>query len=365
MSDLVPELICLGVDAVICGILYKVYSDTNSTIEAVKRAPSLDLETTKDISKYILENGTVSGHDDREITIPYIVVRGAVNPVKSSLESHHSKGVEGVLRQFAIIEHKRTLSRTGFWYDSTRTIQTYTNHVPFYLGSKLPNLVEVSDFSRACELDMETTFDKFDPAPNSLSDHVVGWVVGDRPKGVQSTEKMLVNGTDLTAIGELVLNHEKNQMRIQPPSNGEDYYLIQETSKSLINRFEEGSKIVKMCLIVFGSIGVVIGAYAGWKYYKKWSIHRSAQRTRETLRDIIRDRDDSTQNNAENEENSERNIPEGQTCVVCLGHQREVILMDCGHVCVCADCATEIMRTRPLCPVCRADIARIAPAFIV
>ena len=36
MSDLVPELICLGVDAVICGILYKVYSDTNSTIEAVK-----------------------------------------------------------------------------------------------------------------------------------------------------------------------------------------------------------------------------------------------------------------------------------------------------------------------------------------
>ena len=86
-------------------------------------------------------------------------------------------------------------------------------------------------------------------------------------------------------------------MRIQPPSNGEDYYLIQETSKSLVNRFEEGSKIVKMCLIVFGSIGVVIGAYAGWKYYKKWSIHRSAQRTRETLRDIIRDRDDSTQNN--------------------------------------------------------------------
>ena len=47
-----------------------------------------------------------------------------------------------------------------------------------------------------------------------------------------------------------------------------------------------------------------------------------------------------TQLSAENEANSERNIPEGQSCVVCLGHQREVILMDCGHVCVCADCAT-------------------------
>ena len=69
---------------------------------------------------------------------------------------------------------------------------------------------------------------------------------------MQSTEKMLVNGTDLTAIGELVFNHEKNQMRIQPPSNGEDYYLVQETSKSLIKRFESGSKVVKICLIVFG-----------------------------------------------------------------------------------------------------------------
>ena len=105
------------------------------------------------------------------------------------------------------------------------------------------------------------------------------------------------DGHKISLKNLIVLNHEKNQMRIQTPSNGEDYYLIQETSKSLVNRFEEGSKIVKMCLIVFGSIGVVIGAYAGWKYYKKWSIHRSAQRTRETLRDIIRDRNDTTTQN--------------------------------------------------------------------
>ena len=57
-----------------------------------------------------------------------------------------------------------------------------------------------------------------------------------------------------------------------------------------MKRFEDGSQIVKMCLIVFGSVGFVIGAYAGWKYYKKWSIHRAAQQTRDTLRDIVRDR---------------------------------------------------------------------------
>ena len=148
-------------------------------------------------------------------------------------------------------------------------------------------------------------------------------------------------------------------MRIQSPTNGEDYYLIQETSKSLIKRYEDGSKIIKMCLIVFGSVGLFIGAYAGWKYYKKWCTHRSAQKTRQTLRDIIRDRADATRDEA-----VDQNLPEGRSCVVCLGQQREVILLDCGHVCVCADCATEIMRTRPLCPVCRASIARVAPAFI-
>ena len=45
---------------------------SSSALFFFQKAPSLDLETTKDISKYILENGTVSGHDDREITIPYI-----------------------------------------------------------------------------------------------------------------------------------------------------------------------------------------------------------------------------------------------------------------------------------------------------
>ena len=125
-----------------------------------------------------------------------------MNPVKSSLESHYSKGVEGVIRQFSIREHKKTFSGTRFWYDSTRTIHTYSNDVPFYLGSKC-NLVEVADYARACEVDMETTFDKFDAAPNSWGDHLSGWIVGDRPKVVQSTEKMLVTGTDLTAIGEL------------------------------------------------------------------------------------------------------------------------------------------------------------------
>ena len=38
----------------------------------LQKAPSLDLERVKNVSQFVLENGTVSEEDDREITIPYI-----------------------------------------------------------------------------------------------------------------------------------------------------------------------------------------------------------------------------------------------------------------------------------------------------
>ena len=126
---------------------------------------------------------------------------------------------------------------------------------------------------------------------------------------------------------------------------------------------------------------------------KRVRLVQEANRVRTELQEIIQARqerirlDDSspTSNREMNVSNSDeiqgetglqQNIPssnEGQgdgasvspqTCVVCLSENREVILMNCGHVCVCAGCAMEIMATRPICPICRATIDRVAPAFI-
>ena len=36
LSNFVPDLICLGVDAVICGVLYKLCSGTQKQIAAIK-----------------------------------------------------------------------------------------------------------------------------------------------------------------------------------------------------------------------------------------------------------------------------------------------------------------------------------------
>ena len=243
-----------------------------------------------------------------------------------------------------------------------RTIQTYTNQVPFFLGKKA---IEVMDYSQACEIDLETTYDKFEAANNTLGDHLMGWVIGDRSKGVQSTEKMLKNDTVITAIGELIYNTNDGKVQIQAPSNGDDYYLIQETPKNLVKRFESGTKILKISLFIFASVGIFIGSYAAWKTYTKWKRYQETNRTRNVLRTILDNRSEQRGQNTTVENRDDiPDIPNVQACVVCLGQQREVILLDCGHVCVCADCATEIMRTNPLCPVCRSNIDRVAPAYI-
>ena len=86
--------------------------------------------------------------------------------------------------------------------------------------------VEVIDWSNASILDLDVTKDSFEAAPNSFSDNVMGWMVGDRPKGIQTCEKMLLNGTTLTAIGEIVITKDNGDIKIQSPSSGENYYLI-------------------------------------------------------------------------------------------------------------------------------------------
>jgi len=42
--------------------------------------------------------------------------------------------------------------------------------------------------------------------------------------------------------------------------------------------------------------------------------------------------------------------PADTPCVVCLDNPKQVVLVPCGHVCVCTDCASQLRRE---CPVCR------------
>ena len=130
----------------------------------------------------------------------------------------------------------------------------------------------------------------------------------------------------------------------------------------MIKDLESGCRGLKLALALFGGVGAAILCYAGYKYYVKRRDALEARANTSLLDEIITSR-------SREESNDHDAAPTGGgsssgACVVCLGRQREVILLNCSHVCMCADCAREIVLRDRKCPVCRADIDRVAPAFI-
>ena len=83
----------------------------------------------------------------------------------------------------------------------------------------------------------------------------------------------------------------------------------------------------------------------------------------DTLAEIVRGRE-AREARAGDGAREERELPDRLVCVVCLGAEREVILLPCGHVCVCATCADTLLQRGDLCPVCRGPIRTVMPAYL-
>ncbi len=72
--------------------------------------------------------------DGAGLSLPYAAVRGEVSPLGKSVSSAYAaESVTGVIQQVVFTEHKRNLSRAGFWFDSERVLHQYTNEAPFCL----------------------------------------------------------------------------------------------------------------------------------------------------------------------------------------------------------------------------------------
>jgi len=363
IGEFVPELVCMGVDFIICGVLYKAYSTTNNILRDLSRAPQIPIDDH--LSSSIQDHSSsVANGDATTYSIAYAVIRGDVSPLgKEVISSYSADMVKGVIQKVVFTEHKRNMSRTGFWVDSERLLHQYTNDAPFCLTNTQDSLfslirphVEVLDWNDASRVDLDTVYDNFESSGGGLGSHIWGWVVGDMQKGVQKTEMMLTKGTTLTGIGELVSG--PMGIKLQPPSDGRPYYLVKNSLASLIKEIEGNRTVFKVFLGIFGSVGALISGVALWKYYKKIQAEKEARVNQERLNSIRAER-----SNRPARETGD-NVPETITCVVCLGAEREVILLDCGHVCVCADCADELLRAGQSCPVCRAAIVRVMPAYV-
>ncbi|CAG9821958.1 unnamed protein product [Phaedon cochleariae] len=339
--EYIAETIALGVDSLILATCIKQYYKNKNAMAMIQGAPYLEIN--KDLKEIV---GT---HPETKLS--YVSIRGTVKALGNPIISNSNPNVTGVIQLLRIKEHVIQRSSTGFWADSERVIQEVHNVMPFSLETKGIR-IEVCDPLAADVLDMDVITDQFHPTVPSVIDHIWSFFAGVRQRGVQSTEKMLRTGTTITGIGELVAGKD-GVIKLQPPSNGAPFYLTNMQVTSLIKKLDGSKKNYKLLCIVFGTIGIILAGFIIRKYLrikrkkKETEIQKSLlEASRRERRRIMREGD----------------LTENQLCVVCKTNPKEIILLPCGHVCLCEDCSIDISEK---CPVCRTSINTKNVAYVI
>jgi len=162
---------------------------------------------------------------------------------------------------------------------------------------------------------------------------------------------MLKEGALITGVGELTSGKDNDGLKLQPPSNGSPFYLTVLPLSSLIRKLDDEKRVYRFLEFICGGIGLVIVGLMT----RKWWRERSRKPKERTQKQQTSSQIERQQNVQENEQ------PEVQMCIVCCQNRRRIILLPCGHVCLCEDCSARIT---DFCPVCRAEIERKSVAFI-
>lgn len=240
----------------------------------------------------------------------------------------------------------------SFRHDSKRTISSSWNTEPFSLINRRNITAQQQDSTSikvnvqnprsAYTLKLSKISDNYGPIGASAGERVLDYVTGEQIKGIQTVEKMLLVNSALTAIGEVSLTPD-GRLTINFPSDETlRYYLTTNSLRDLINS-EKGLMITLRVISVF--FFIIGGAFSMYWFCSKYEQYAERER-------FLRSRQQM-------DEFNERNDNDGQHCTVCLSAPRDVVILPCGHICICSTCSLMVDR----CPVCRGDIQSKAAVF--
>lgn len=334
------DSICLWAglsSAALSAIFYAVYKNREGAIKSLSDA--VEVEIGKKLVRTLAATESNS--------IPYGVIRGEARPVKKTeiIKSPHVSDAIGLIQRVKIREHKSEWSKTTrLWHDIERTISSVSNSVPFSLFNN-GVYVKVMDPLSAEKLELKVIHDKLEPVSSSVADSLVQWATGDKTKGFQTIEEMLPVGTTLTAIGEITVTDDG--IKIGPPKSGLTYYLSQLTLDAIIRQLQSGKRVWKILSAIFACGSGILFLVSLYFYFKR-------RHHRQQEDDFIRRMQQEMNVLGEGEV-----IDQQGACVICMDRPRNVVILDCGHICCCLDCARQVNN----CPVCRRGIARLVPTF--
>ena len=195
--------------------------------------------------------------------------------------------------------------------------------------------------------------DYYEPVKTSMLEKGIDRLFGEVSQGFQEKEQMLEIGANVVGIGKLILDNRG--VSLLPPEESEGSYILTKfTRNEILKQLKSNVKTMKIWTFIFGIAGTAILAYILYKWYKEW---RETAEIR-SLTERIRENRNRTQ--SDNEDNG--NINDDSKCVICLANPRELVLLECGHICLCVECFPKLPQPRK-CPVCRANISRAVPTF--
>jgi E3 ubiquitin-protein ligase MUL1 len=295
----------------------------------------------------------------------------------------------GVVRILEIKEHGTTW-RNNISSDTTRLISRLCNTVSFsllcrqkhmQLGDEVSVRVGVNEPLRADYLleSLETTYTKFQPVQESLLSRVFSNIFSNESiRGVETTEHMLKTGTELTAFGKLERRTPLSQSTFgsfwSPSSEAElvidkptlkncDFILTTLSRAALVERMRSTTRTFKLLIAVFGAFGVGLAIYCAYKRLNKLIKHYRRQNEIRRARKELEERRRANKkaipitNGIIDESHSTTSA-----CVVCLENPREVVLLDCGHVCMCISCMEQMPAHN--CPICRRPYRAFLPCYV-
>ncbi|BFF99285.1 mitochondrial E3 ubiquitin protein ligase 1 [Drosophila madeirensis] len=336
--NILNECVGLGVDLVILGLCVREYMHNKKVARLLKSAPQYNID------------GNLRSIVERKVdkSIPYAVIRGTVTPMGVPLRSTLVPSVSGVLQIVKLHEHRVARGFAGFWMEQRRLLHTSANEMPFELRNQQHG-VEIVDALNASVLDVDVVYDSYEPSSLSAFDHIFGFFTGVRQKGLQTTEEVLREGSFLTAIGKLEV--DGNTLRMQPSQEG-GLFLTTATKSAIVQRFEDAKWTSILKITFCGAVSAVLIGLIAKKLYRKRKQQQEEARIHKRLETERRERRARSRPLA---------LSEDQLCVVCVTNPKEIILLPCGHVCLCEDCSPHIATQ---CPVCRGKIVSRSAAFI-
>lgn len=344
LEKLLETCAIIGIDAVLLAVFYRLYKEKSVCAKNLMEAQRLDINN--DLAKKVEDSGG---------TIPYASVTGKVKALSSPLQSDHTS-LRGVMQEKIINEYKiRWIPSLRIWSPVDNNINRKIASVPFSLIGEAKffqktRAIEVINPFLAEELVLNEVFNDYRKYDESFGETIIGFLSREHTVGIKEVENMLLENTTLTAIGKLTIENEN--LKMSPPDSNFTYFLTTLSYDSLYYKINNHARIYKGIFIVMCAISSVLIAYYSKKIYKE--IKRKIDRRRDLQRCL------------EAKKYSRKStgvIPDYKApkCVVCLDNPIEIVVLECGHACLCLNCADQEIKT---CPMCRKKVHRLIPVYI-